>query len=896
MTMNDHSSPVIAPGDTIAVTGATGYVGGRLVPALIEAGYRVRCLVREPRKLDARPWRHHPNVEVVTNALGDSAAVAAALRGCRAAYYLVHSMVATGGAYADHDRDLAAGFARAARDASLSRIIYLGGLGEMGPDLSEHLRSRRQVEEELAACGVPVTTFRAAMIIGSGSASYEILRYLVERLPIMVTPKWVTTECQPVAIADVLHWLVRCLEVPETAGKTLEIGGPDVMPYRDLMRVMAEELGLRRRIILPVPVLTPRLSSLWINLVTPVSYRIARPLAEGLKNRVVVTDDTTQRLMPHAALGVREAIHRAKVKIDQHAVETHWSVAGPVPGDPAWAGGTVFTDRRVVDIEADAASIYAAVCRIGGGNGWYAGDVLWQLRGWMDKLVGGPGLRRGRRHPETVEFGEALDFWRVVGIDRDRSLSLRAEMKLPGEAQLDFAIEEIDANAQPPVHRLVMTARFRPTGLLGLLYWYVVVPLHELVFGGMLRGIQKTAEALARSKSSLSGAPPAQDAAPGYGRARLWLGMSGVGTIVVVAIAGLAFGLPARLLPAAGASLRTATVGLAGFVLAYAGLHLPFDLFGGYLLPRRYGRRRLSLQNFWLGLARGVGVHSVVLFTAACTLLLAGRAAGALGVFAAGAALVLVLLGLRIAVAAALAPLELTPSLPSGNDVPVGTPQATPMLPTFMGESDDEGFTGAVVGVVRPQLHLLPLRWREVLDADAFATAVQRRQMAVQSGAWWRGRMLAIGFTLLGIALAAAIVGDQRLATAEGIVTFSLVFTLWSFLGLLILPTPSRRGVAEVDQRMLAAGCQRATLARTIGLLDDLQDRERERSTLVETIFHPIPSVQSRLRGPRATGVTGYWDAARTAVYVSAAGIGLLGRAVHCNCGRPSLWAFLPLD
>ena len=894
--MNEHPSPVIAAGDTIAVTGATGYVGGRLVPALLEAGYRVRCLVREPRKLDARPWRNHPHVEVLTSDLGDSAAVATALRGCRVAYYLVHSMVATGGAYADQDRELAAGFARAARDAGVSRIIYLGGLGEMGPDLSEHLRSRRQVEEELASCGVPVTTFRAAMIIGSGSASYEILRYLVERLPIMVTPKWVTTECQPVAIADVLHWLVRCLEVPETAGRALEIGGPDVMPYRDLMRVMAEELGLRRRIILPVPVLTPRLSSLWINFVTPVSYRIARPLAEGLKNRVVVTDDTTQRLMPHQALGVREAIHRAKVKIDQRAVETHWSVAGPVPGDPAWAGGTVFTDRRVVDIEADAASIYAAVCRIGGGNGWYAGDVLWQLRGWMDKLVGGPGLRRGRRHPETVEFGEALDFWRVVGIDRDRSLSLRAEMKLPGEAQLDFAIEDIDAHAQPPLHRLVMTARFRPSGLLGILYWYAVVPLHELVFGGMLRGIQKTAEALERSKSLPGSAPPAQDPTPGYGRARLWLGISGVGTIVVLSIAGLALGLPARLLPQEGGSLRGEMFRLAGFVLAYAGLHVPFDLFGGYLLPRRYARRHPPLGRFWLGLARGVGVHSIVLFTAALTLLLAGRAGGAFGVFTAGAALVLVLLGLRIAVATALSPLELTPSLPSRNDELFGDTPAAPMLPTFMGESDDEGFTGAVVGVVRPQLHLLPLRWREVLDADAFATAVQRRQMAVQSGAWWRGRMLAIGFTLLGIAIVAAIVGDRRLATAEGIVTFSLAFTIWSFLGLLTLPTPSRRGVEEVDQRMLAAGCRRAVLARTMGLLDDLQDRERARSSLVETIFHPVPSVQSRLRGPRSTGGHGCWDAARTAVYVSAAGLGLLGRAVHCNCGRPSLWAFLPLD
>ncbi|MCX7429627.1 MAG: DUF2867 domain-containing protein [Planctomycetia bacterium] len=585
--MSDAISPAAVSKDTVGVTGATGYVGGRLVPALLEAGYRVRCLAREPRKLDARPWRHHPHVEVIAVDIVDSAAVTTALQGCRAAFYLVHSMAATGGAYADHDRVLAAGFARAARDAGLSRIIYLGGLGEMGPDLSEHLRSRRQVEQELASCDVPVTTFRAAMIIGSGSASYEILRYLVERLPIMV------------------------------------IGGPDVMPYSELMRVMAEELGLRRRIILPVPLLTPRLSSLWINLVTPVSYRIARPLAEGLKNRVVVTDDTTQRLMPLHALGVREAIHRAKVKIDRHAVETHWSVAGPIPGDPIWAGGTVFTDKRVVDIAADSASVYAAVCRIGGGNGWYAGDVLWQVRGWLDKFVGGPGLRRGRRHPEMVEFGEALDFWRVVGIDRDKSLSLRAEMKLPGEAQLDFAIEEIDAQSKPPLTRLVMTARFRPSGLFGILYWYAVVPLHEFVFGGMLRGIQKTAEAMSCSSVIGSVEPPSQQHAPGYGRARLWLGMSAVGTMVVLATAGLALGLPRRLLPSSE-TLAGDVTGLAGFVLAYAALHLPFDLFGGYLLPKWYGRRHPSMRLFLARLARGVGVHSTLLFVSAVVLLIAG--------------------------------------------------------------------------------------------------------------------------------------------------------------------------------------------------------------------------------------------------------------------------------
>jgi hypothetical protein len=287
----------------------------------------------------------------------------------------------------------------------------------------------------------------------------------------------------------------------------------------------------------------------------------------------------------------------------------------------------------------------------------------------------------------------------------------------------------------------------------------------------------------------------------------------------------------------------------------------------------------------------GVSVHSALLLGTSLALLFAGRTGGSVGVIAAGTAIVFALLWGRIVLATAMARLELTPSLPLSDDKPDRA-----ALSTSMGESDDEGFTGAVVGVIRPRLQLLPMRWRKVLDPEAFTVAVRRRQMAVQTGEWWRGRMLAIGFTLLGVTLAAVVIGDRRLAAAEGIVSYSLVFTLWSFLGLLTLPTPSRRGVAEVDQNLLASGCPPEVMTRTIEMLDDLQDRERQRGSLVEVIFHPVPSVQSRLRGPRATGVKGCWDAARSAVYLSVAGLGLLGRAVHCNCGRPSLWAFLPID
>ncbi|TLM69411.1 MAG: SDR family oxidoreductase [Deltaproteobacteria bacterium] len=480
----------------IAVLGATGYVGARLVPRLVKAGWRVRAVGRNPDKLAGRPWAADPGVEIAPGDVLDRGSLEAALRGCRAVFYLVHSMGPHIADFAATDRQAAENLAAAAAAAGVERIIYLGGLGDDAPHLSHHLRSRHEVGDILKKGSIPVTIFRAAMIIGSGSASFEILRYLVERLPVMVTPRWIDTPCQPIAVSNVLHYLVSCLDSPATIGETFDIGTEEVVTYRQLMRLYAEEARLPRRWIIPVPVLTPRLSSYWIHLVTPVPASLARPLAEGLRNPVLCRDAAIRELIPQLLFGCRMAIRLALENLRLQQVESSWMDAGRLPpvewssrDDPEWAGGTLFRDERRIVVAAPARQCWPAVVGIGGQTGWYYADWLWRLRGGMDRLLGGPGLGRGRRDPAAVRAGDALDFWRVLAAEPDRRLKLVAEMKLPGEAVLELRLTEC-ADGTTEIRQ---SARFRPRGLFGLLYWYAVLPLHELVFAGMLRGIARAA-------------------------------------------------------------------------------------------------------------------------------------------------------------------------------------------------------------------------------------------------------------------------------------------------------------------------------------------------------------------------------------------------------------------
>lgn len=474
----------------ILVTGASGYVGGRLAPLLVEDGWRVRCLARHPERVTSRV---PAGVEVVAGDVLETASLARALLGVRAAYYMVHSMGASGD-FEEKDRTAADQFARAAHDAGVRRIIYLGGLGDDEPGLSAHLRSRHEVGIRLRSHGVPVVELRASIIIGSGSLSFEMIRTLVERLPVMVTPRWVRVRAQPIAIEDVLAYLRGALTL-ETGDRslTIEIGGPEQVSYGDLMNEYARQRGLRRRMI-PVPFLTPRLSSLWLGLVTPLYARVGRKLIDSLRHPTVVRDDTARRLFPIQPIGVRDAIARALRNEDSTFAQTRWMDSMSAAGEPRRWGGARFgnrlVDSRSTPVKAPTSAVFAAVERIGGTTGWYYANWLWTLRGWLDLVAGGVGMRRGRRDPEHLRPGDALDCWRVESVDHNQRLRLYAEMNLPGRAWLEFEITPREGGAE-----LRQTATFDPLGLAGIAYWYSVWPLHQVVFGGMLRGIARAAEA-----------------------------------------------------------------------------------------------------------------------------------------------------------------------------------------------------------------------------------------------------------------------------------------------------------------------------------------------------------------------------------------------------------------
>ncbi len=476
------------------VTGVTGYIGGRLVPELLNKGYHVRVLSRDTNRLQGRSWID--DVEVVEADVLQPETLPAALKDIDVAYYLIHSM--SGKSSAEfHDRDIQAArnFGNIAKQQNVYRILYLGGLGDPSDQLSEHLASRQKTGSILRESGVSVTEFRAAIVVGSGSKSFEMVRYLTERVPLMVCPSWVYSKVQPIAIRNVLQYLVSAIEKPQTRDEIIEIGGSSVITYADMMKIYAEVNELKR-ILIPVPVLSPTLSSHWVHWMTPIPASLARPLIEGLKNDVIVQSDKAQKLFPEISpLSYKRAVELAIARIDTDDVETTWNdalISSKGDEEPVILKTKegLNIERRIKTVHVPSQQVFETFSSLGGEKGWPVFQWAWKLRGILDRLVGGVGFRRGRRHPKELRVGDALDFWRVEAIKPGELLRLRAEMKLPGKAWLEFQAIEQDTETT----KLVQTAYFAPKGLLGLLYWYGIYPLHSLIFSRMIERLAEQSE------------------------------------------------------------------------------------------------------------------------------------------------------------------------------------------------------------------------------------------------------------------------------------------------------------------------------------------------------------------------------------------------------------------
>lgn len=480
--------------ELILVTGATGYIGGRLIPRLLETGYSVRILVRDARRISGRTWAK--DVEIFEGDVLQPDTLVDALWGVKAAYYLIHSMMDSAD-FQDRDVVAAKNFGNAAKKAGVSRILYLGGLGNPDTELSKHLKSRQDTGDVLRESDVPITEFRAAVIVGSGSVSFEMIRLLTERLPVMICPRWVFTRVQPIGIRNVLDYLVGAIELPASTGKIIEIGGADVLTYGEMMLLYAEVRGLKRHLI-PVPVLSPGLSSHWVHWMTPIPKQIARPLIDGLRNEVIVTNDLAAELFPEIRpLDYRTAVQLALERLNASHIETSWSDSlASSQGDKKSVLLTnvegMILERRQNTVYATQESVFSVFSTLGGNKGWLYMNWAWHLRGIIDRLFGGVGFRRGRRDPGELRVGDALDFWRVESVEKPKSIRLRAEMRVPGKAWLQFDAHQ----TQDESTLLVQTAYFAPKGLAGLLYWYLLYPIHALIFSGMIDNIKKQAELL----------------------------------------------------------------------------------------------------------------------------------------------------------------------------------------------------------------------------------------------------------------------------------------------------------------------------------------------------------------------------------------------------------------